>query len=323
MKILKTIGLILLLVAVSLVSTGVYVKQALPDTGPAPVLHIENTAERIAHGDYLANHVAVCMDCHSKRDWQLPSGPVTPGSLGAGGEAFLREKGYPGDFYASNLTPYFLGDWTDGEIFRAITSGVGKDGRALFPIMAYHRYGKMDESDVRDIIAYLRNLTPVANKVPKSKPGFLAGLVLKTLSKKPSFIPRPSPADTLAYGAYLVNLAGCMECHSKVGLKGIKAGTEFRGGMEFHMSGGTVRAPNITFDKATGIGNWTKELFINRFRFYADSSYQPVALGSKDINTPMPWTRYAGMTEADLGAIYEYIKTWQPVTHQVVRYTKK
>jgi len=43
--------------------------------------------------------------------------------------------GFPGDFYTSNLTPVSLASWTDGEIFREITTGVSKDGHALFPMM--------------------------------------------------------------------------------------------------------------------------------------------------------------------------------------------
>ena len=42
----------------------------------------------IARGDYLANHVAPCMDCHSKRDFTKFSGPIVPGTEGMGGEEF-------------------------------------------------------------------------------------------------------------------------------------------------------------------------------------------------------------------------------------------
>ncbi|MGH9176360.1 MAG: hypothetical protein ACRD1H_18470 [Vicinamibacterales bacterium] len=39
--------------------------------------------------------------------------------------------GVPGDFYARNITPTALAQWTDGEIARAITTGVNKHGEAL------------------------------------------------------------------------------------------------------------------------------------------------------------------------------------------------
>lgn len=82
----------------------------------------------IARGKYLANHVAVCMDCHSTRKWNKYSGPMDENAQGAGGEIFDQNMGFPGKFISPNITPYALREWTDGEIFRAITSGVNKDG---------------------------------------------------------------------------------------------------------------------------------------------------------------------------------------------------
>ncbi|MCX8011462.1 MAG: cytochrome c, partial [Ignavibacteria bacterium] len=40
-----------------------------------------------------------------------------------------------------------------------------------------------------------------------------------------------------------------------------------------------------------------------------------------EFNTVMPWTMYAGMTESDLSAIYEYLKTLKPVSNKVERFT--
>lgn len=75
-----------------------------------------------------------------------------------GGEFFGPDLGFPGEFYSRNLTPANLRGWTDGEIFRAITAGVNKEGEALFPVMPYRNYSKMDKEDIYDIIAYLRTL---------------------------------------------------------------------------------------------------------------------------------------------------------------------
>lgn len=54
------------------------------------------------------------------------------GDLGAGGERFSTDMGFPGTIYSPNITPHNLKEWTDGEIFRAITSGVNKYGKAIF-----------------------------------------------------------------------------------------------------------------------------------------------------------------------------------------------
>lgn len=49
---------------------------ALPNVGPAENIRIVLTPERIARGKYLANNVALCMDCHSQRDWSKPFGAI-------------------------------------------------------------------------------------------------------------------------------------------------------------------------------------------------------------------------------------------------------
>jgi mono/diheme cytochrome c family protein len=142
-----------------------YLMFLLPNTGPAPDITIEITEERVERGRYLAHHVMLCMDCHAVRDFSLFSGPPFPETLGAGGEVFDQSIGLPGRFISRNITPDALGNWTDGEVFRAITSGVSKDGSALFPLMPYHHYAQLDEEDLAAIYEYLRTIEPVDNRV--------------------------------------------------------------------------------------------------------------------------------------------------------------
>src|SRR5690606_14045989 len=125
-----------------------YLKLALPNIGEAPDLKIDYTAERIERGQYLANSLMLCIDCHSTRDWSLYSGPPKAGTFGMGGDYFGREFGFPGAFYAKNITPSGISNWTDGELYRVITSGVNKKGEAIFPIMPYHHYGRMEKEDI-------------------------------------------------------------------------------------------------------------------------------------------------------------------------------
>ena len=134
-----------------------YLNIVFPKVSPAEDLKIEYTADRIERGAYLANHVAVCMDCHSQRDFSLFSGPPAPGTLGKGGDRFDHGMGFPGVFYAKNITPFGISDYSDGELYRLITTGVTNDGRAMFPLMPYKYYGKMDPEDIYDIIAYIRS----------------------------------------------------------------------------------------------------------------------------------------------------------------------
>lgn len=315
MKVFKIIGVILFVLFVGVAGTGVYLKTALPKTSPAPDINIERTPQRLERGAYLANYVAVCMDCHSTREWNFYSGPMAATDKGGGGDSFTREMGFPGTFYAPNITPYTLGNWTDGEILRAITTGVNKEGKALFPLMAYHRFGQMNEEDIYSIIAYIRTLAPVKKDVPPSEVDFPFNFLINTMPQQAAFTKKPAHDNTVAYGAYLVNAAGCVDCHSKTDKGKVVAGTEFGGGMEFKQPGGVLRSPNITFDTKSGIGNWTKEAFVQRFKQYADSSYVKQPVTPEQINTPMPWTMFAGMTTEDLEAIYDYLKTVQPISN--------
>jgi mono/diheme cytochrome c family protein len=321
-KALKITGKILAGLAVIIAAALIYVKTALPNTGPAPEIKIERTAARIERGKYLANHVTVCMDCHSTRDWSLYAGPLS-GGFGAGGEAFTQDMGFPGKFYAANITPYTLASWTDGEIFRAVTTGVNKEGRALFPVMAYHRFGQLDKEDIYSVIAYIRELAPVKQDNPKSEADFPVNFIINTMPHEAALTTRPSEADQVAYGKYLITATGCVDCHSKTDKGSVVPGTEFGGGMEFAGPNGVVRSPNITMHKATGIGNWTKEAFVARFKAYSDSSYVSPKVAPGELNTPMPWMMYGGMKEKDLAAIFTYLTTVKPIEHLVVRMEKK
>src|SRR5688572_33018620 len=127
-KILKIFGVLIIVVIVGISILLTYVKSALPDVGDAPDLKIDATPEMLARGEYLANNVVGCVECHATRDFTKFAGPIVPGSDGQGGELFGTQLGFPGEYYAPNITPSGIGDWTDGEVFRAVTSGVSRDG---------------------------------------------------------------------------------------------------------------------------------------------------------------------------------------------------
>lgn len=317
-KILLTIGIILIVVVASVAS---YVKFALPNVEDAPRLKVDLTPERVQHGEYLANHVTLCMDCHSTRDWNRFAGPMVTGTNGKGGEFFNEDAGFPGKFYAKNITPYHLKDWTDGEIFRTITTGVDKWGNALFPVMPYHYYGKMDKEDIYDIIAYIRSLRPIENNTPAHEVNFPMNFILNTIPANAALTTKPSRADTLKYGAYLTNAAACIECHTQVEKGQIIPEMAFSGGRVFKMPNGQVVSANITPDKNTGIGSWTAESFVARFKAYTNPATTPV-LGAGDVNTIMPWTMFAGMDTSDLRSIYAYLKTVKPISNKVEHFVK-
>jgi len=307
-----------LLAAVALLA--LYVKKGLPHVAVVKELKVQVTPARVARGRYLASSVAGCMVCHSSRDEHIYGLPIKDGTLGMGGEVFSRELGFPGNIYAANLTPYHLGGWSDGELFRAITSGVSKDGHALFPIMNYPAYGRMDQEDIFSIIAYIRTLPAINHDVPATELDFPLNFIVNTIPSPAMLSPQPDSNNASAYGKYLVTMGSCVECHSKADKGKIIEGTEFGGGRDFGVvNGKTIYSANITPDAETGIGNWSRELFIRKFKQYTDSAYRPRPVAKEEFNTPMPWLAYAGMKEKDLAAIYAYLKTVKPIHNAVTR----
>jgi hypothetical protein len=135
---------------------------------------------------------------------------------------------------------------------------------------------------------------------------------------------KPSEDDVLKYGEYLITVASCRECHTKPDDKGGKVpGMDYAGGFVFPMPGyGTLVSPNITPDPETGIGKWTKEAFVARFK-----AYQIAPINHKSwkgqFQTMMPWTMYSGMKVKDLEAIYTYLKSIKPVKNKVVKFTSE
>jgi mono/diheme cytochrome c family protein len=318
----KVFGYILLVLIVIVCGALTYIKVALPNVGAATDIKIDYTKERVERGKYLANHVTVCMDCHSTRDWTKFAGPLTPGTLGKGGERFDQTEGFPGVYYSKNITPTGISRYTDGELFRLITTGVTKEGRAMFPVMPYGHYGKMDPEDIKSIIAYIRTLSPDPNKVPESVSDFPMNFILNTIPVKATPQKIPAKTDVLAYGGYLVNAASCAECHTRVNKGQIIPEFIFSGGREFSFPDGSiVRSANLTPDAATGLGNWTEDMFINRFKLYADSNYKPATVKTGEYNSIMPWNMYCKMDKEDLHAIYVYLKSVKPLKNSVVKFT--
>ncbi|HRH03948.1 MAG TPA: c-type cytochrome [Bacteroidia bacterium] len=322
---MKKVLLILVIALVAIIGGLLsYVKLLLPDVGPAPDIQVEITPARLKRGEYLANAVCVCMDCHSKRDWTKFSGPPVEGTFGQGGEVFNQDFGFPGSFISKNITPAGIKDWSDGEIFRTITTGVNKYGKALFPIMPYMHYGQMDQEDLYSIIAYIRSLRPIEKANEESKPDFPMNFILNTIPSKQEMTKLPSPADKLAYGKYMWNASGCTECHTKQEKGKQVPGMEMAGGFEFNLGPmGIVRSTNLTPDVETGIGSWTEQNFLDRFHVYSDSAYVPHTVEKGAMQTVMPWVMYAKMTDEDLSAIFAYLKTLPPVKNQVEKFTAR
>lgn len=283
----------------------------------------DSVARVVERGRYLAVHVAGCIDCHSTRDLAKYSGPVIPGTEGKGGMEFNEKFGLPGSVFAKNITPdpeTGIGTWTDEEILRAITQGINKNGDTLFPLMPYPHLNHAAKDDLMAIIAYIRTLKPIKNKVPERRLMIPISMAYPgpALQASVDGNVRPSESDRVAYGGYLVNLADCATCHSPLTQHGPDMSRAFAGGYRFDVGTYVVNSANITPDSATGIGAWTEEQFMNKFIPHREEKNYNFTVGRE--NTIMPLSLYAGMTDNDLKAIYAYLRSLKPITNKVEKY---
>jgi mono/diheme cytochrome c family protein len=119
---------------------------------------------QIARGKYLVT-LAGCNDCHTPGHFF--GKPDSKREL-AGSDVGFEVPGV-GVVAGPNLTPdneTGLGRWTAQQIATAIRSGVRPDGRVLSPVMPWPALSQLTQADTDAMVAYLRQLPPIKNKVP-------------------------------------------------------------------------------------------------------------------------------------------------------------
>jgi hypothetical protein len=141
-------------------------------------------------------------------------------------------------------------------------------------------------------------------------------------------------------GHYLVTIMGCNDCHSPkiftangpvpdsnlllsgypasmpvaaIDTESLKNWVLFNG-MNTAVVGpwGVSFSANITSD-STGIGNWTEEQFAKALRQGKSKGLD----GNRMLLPPMPWPNYIHLADADLKAIFAYLKSTKPVKNNV------
>lgn len=254
-----------------------------PKTNPVPEIQVADTPEQVARGEQLAQ---LCAGCHAS-DRTLP--------LAGGHHNDLAGFGV---LVVPNLTPAGeLRNWSDGEIIRAIREGVHQSGRGLI-LMPSDQYRAMSDEDVQALVAYLRSQPAVDNPTPANELNLLGLLMVGAgflpMSPQPAItqpIATPPLADALEHGDYLIELAGCRECH----------GADLQGGTSQFLPIG----PNLI-----GLiqqGNWNAEQFLATMR-------TGVTPYGRTLNPElMPWKSYdAAFQDEELLTIYEYIWSASP-----------
>lgn len=150
-----------------------------------------------------------------------------------------------------------------------------------------------------------------------------------------------SPAQLVQRGEYLVTIMGCNDCHSpkEMGpqgpeviadlmLSGYPAARPFqkvepelieKGWILFNADltaaagpWGVSFAANLTSDQ-TGIGNWTEENFKRALK---EGKYKGLE-GFRMLLPPMPWSNFAVISDEDISAIFQYLKSTKPVSNVV------
>lgn len=123
---------------------------------------------QIARGRYLVT-IAGCSDCHTPG--ALMGAPDMKRYLGGSNVGFSIPG--QGVFVGQNLTPdkdTGLGGWTNEQIVTAIRKGKLPDGGQLSGVMPYPALSHLTDEDVSAVVAFLRSLPPVHNKVVDYKP---------------------------------------------------------------------------------------------------------------------------------------------------------
>jgi mono/diheme cytochrome c family protein len=226
-----------------------------------------------------------------------------------------------GAVYSTNITPDVdtgIGGWTDDEFVNSMTKGIGPEGEHFFPVFPYTSFTRMRRQDLLDLKAYLLSLPAVRQEAPPPEMPIpfrwrftLAGWKMLFLDEGP-LEARPDSSDEWNRGAYLVEaLAHCAECHSPRNLFGaVQTDRRFTGtanGPEGE------RAPNITPDGETGIGDWSTADMV----WFLQTGLYPDGDSTQGTMLEVIDNGYAHMSEEDLRAIDRYLRSLAPV-HNVV-----
>lgn len=241
--------------------------------GPPEVV---TSPEALAEGERLAD-VFACTECH---------GAGLEGTDFLDGGPFMRMP-------APNLTGQAF---TAMELERAIRHGVGTDGRVLI-VMPSEAFANMSDQDVSHLVSYIQSLPHREVELMARSVGPIGRVV--AAFQAPDLQPSRSIDQSAEHvsvrgdaGAYYAVMCGA--CHG-----------EDLGGKMF--AGETpVWAPNLT-DHPTGIATWSEEDFDAAVR-------RGVGIDGRELDSAsMPWRGFAGLEDAELEAIWSYLKELPPV----------
>ncbi|MGY3442881.1 c-type cytochrome [Bradyrhizobium sp. USDA 4473] len=112
-------------------------------------------------------------------------------------------------------------------------------------------------------------------------------------------------AGVVSRGAMLSSAGYCATCHS------VQGGQPFAGGYAMKSPFGTLYSTNITPDRETGIGAWSKEAFRR-------AMHEGVARDGSHLFPGFPYDHFTKVSDGDVDAIYAFLMT-QPAVRAPAR----
>jgi mono/diheme cytochrome c family protein len=263
----------------------------------APAIADEAT---VARGAYLAG-AAGCDQCH------------TDSKNGGAPYAGLRPMQTEFGIIATpNITPDAatgIGGWSGDDFIRAMRWGIAPDGTHYVPAFPFPYFGRLTDSDLADLKAFLDSLKPVSQpRIPGATSLALlararSAVGLAIAANRPAGPAPPADDVAVARGAYLVATVGhCGDCHTALTWLGAPDPDRFlacsHGGFE------GKKAPNITPDPKTGIGSWSEDDIASLLNDGGtpDGDFVGGSMAEIVRNT-------ARLTDGDRRAIAVYLKT--------------
>jgi mono/diheme cytochrome c family protein len=289
----------LLLVSAALVAALVWLYWPTAPRVELPDPTLEEMAALVGRGEYVFRS-AGCAGCHTQKD-----GPL----LGGG-----RTLELPfGRFVPPNISSdpkAGIGSWRFQDLVRALKYGRSPEGRAYLPVFPYTSYSGMQLDDIRALYAYLRTVPPVARaSEPSASAWYLRGGIAARAWQRLFYTPAASidVHDALSRGYYLATALGhCGECHTPRNRFGVRIDALAFAGTDDGPDGDPV--PNITPDRAHGIGKWRtgalREFFSSGMK--ADGDFASGAMVVVIDNS----TQY--LTADDTSALITYLRSLPP-----------
>ena len=313
-KLLKLLGiLIALIVVVILIAAFTINMRGIPSYDTQKVeFTASGSDEAIARGTKLVK--TLCAGCHMDNSTGLLTG-----------KQMLDAPAEFGKIYSPNITQdktHGIGNWTDGELVYLLRTGIKRDGQYSPPWMA--KLPHLADSDMDAIISFLKtddeivraNPTPDKACEPSFLSKFLCAVAFKPLPYSEKKIELPNPNDELALGKYLAYNLECFSCHS-ADFKtnnflepSLSVGFFGGGNQTLNMEREVVPTSNLTPDKGTGIGNWSKEKFIKAVK---------TGLLEGEMALRYPMVPYAYMSDEEIGAIYTYLMSIPAISNKIER----